>query len=113
MSLPTTMKACQIQSQGGIEVIEMRDVPVPVPGPGEVLFKSQYAGVNFIDTYQRGGVYKLPMPHILGNESSGVIVALGPGHDEKLYGFGMGDRVVVSIFLEKYNKISVELKKLI
>ena len=47
-SLPSSMKAIQIQAQGGPEVIELRDVPVPKPGPGQVLIRVEHAGVNFI-----------------------------------------------------------------
>lgn len=55
----------------------------------------EYAGVNFIDTYQRGGIYKLPMPFILGNESAGEVVALGEGGD--MHGLKVGDKVAVSV----------------
>lgn len=89
-SLPAKQRALQIQSQGGLEVLEIREVDVPTPKEGQVLIKVQWAGVNFIDTYQRGGVYKLPMPYILGNESSGTIAAIGPS----VSGFSVGDKVV-------------------
>ncbi|KAK4701358.1 NADPH:quinone reductase, partial [Phenoliferia sp. Uapishka_3] len=88
-----TMRACQISEQGALDVIKVKQVPVPTPGMGQVLFKVEYAGVNFIDTYQRAGIYKLPMPHILGNESSGEVVAVGEGVDEATFGFKVGDKV--------------------
>ncbi|ORY57693.1 hypothetical protein BCR35DRAFT_309589 [Leucosporidium creatinivorum] len=91
--LPTTIRAAQIQEQGDIDVIQVIDVPFSKPGPGQVAIKVEYAGVNFIDTYQRGGVYKLPMPYTLGNESAGVVVAVGDGVDEATYGYKVGDRV--------------------
>lgn len=93
-SIPTTHLACQIASQGPLEVIPsaLSSIPVPRAGPGEVLYKVEYAGVNFIDTYQRGGVYVLPMPHVLGNESAGVVVEVGEG----VQGLAVGDRVAVS-----------------
>ncbi|KDN43188.1 GroES-like protein [Tilletiaria anomala UBC 951] len=77
-SVPSTMKALQIQKQGGLEVLEIHDVPVPQPGPGQVLLKVEWAGVNFIDTYLRSGLYKKETPFILGNESAGTIHAVGP-----------------------------------
>ncbi|GAA5932828.1 hypothetical protein JCM1841_005442 [Sporobolomyces salmonicolor] len=92
-NLPNTIKACQIQEQGDLDVLQVRDVDVPQPGKGQVVFKVDYAGVNFIDTYQRGGIYKLPMPYILGNESAGTVVAVGEGVDEATYGFKVGDKV--------------------
>ncbi|KAM0756590.1 NAD(P)-binding protein [Meredithblackwellia eburnea MCA 4105] len=92
-SIPATQKAAQILEQGDIDVIQVREVPVPKPGKGQVLYKTEYAGVNFIDTYQRGGIYKLPTPYILGNESTGVVVAVGEGVDESTYGYKVGDRV--------------------
>ncbi|KAL8283230.1 hypothetical protein RQP46_006008 [Phenoliferia psychrophenolica] len=93
MSIPKTQRACQIQAQGDLDVIQVRDIPVPTPGKGQVLYKVEYAGVNFIDTYQRGGIYKLPMPYVLGNESSGEVVALGEGVDEATFGYKVGDKV--------------------
>lgn len=90
-AIPTKMKACQIQEQGDLNVIQVRDdVEVPKPGPGQVLYKVEYAGVNFIDTYMRGGIYKMPMPMILGQESAGTVVAVGPDVDD---GFKVGDKV--------------------
>lgn len=93
MSLPQKMQACQIQEQGDLDVIKVHEIPVPQPGPGQCLIKTDYAGVNFIDTYQRGGIYKLPMPWTLGNECAGEVVALGEGVDEAEVGFKVGDKV--------------------
>ncbi|POY72962.1 hypothetical protein BMF94_3948 [Rhodotorula taiwanensis] len=91
--IPTQMRAAQIQEQGDIGVIQVRQVDVPKPGPGQVLVRVEYAGNNFIDTYQRGGVYKVPLPYILGNESAGEVVAVGEGVDEATYGYKVGDKV--------------------
>ena len=49
------------------------DFPRPTAGPGEALVKIAYSGVNFVDTYHRIGLYKLPMPAVLGSEASGVV----------------------------------------
>lgn len=87
------MRACQIQEQGPIEVIQVRDVDVPQLAQGQVLVKVEYAGVNFIDTYFRGGIYKPQLPYILGTESAGTVAAVGPGVSEESHGFKVGDRV--------------------
>jgi len=54
-------------------------VPLPKLGAGDVLVKIAYAGVNFIDTYQRGGLYPMPLPFVMGKEGAGVVVAAGAG----------------------------------
>ena len=58
------MRAIQAQRAGGPEVLELVDLPDPTPGPGEVLVKTAAAGINFIDTYRRGGMYPMPFPHV-------------------------------------------------
>ena len=76
------MKALQIQSQGGLEVLEMRELPVPSDkdlGPSQILVKVEWAGVNFIDTYLRSGLYKKDTPFVLGNEPAGTVVKVGSG----------------------------------
>ena len=67
------MKAIQVQQTGGPEVLQLVDLPVPQPKPNEVLVKIAACGVNFIDTYQREGRYKVPLPFILGQEAAGVV----------------------------------------
>ena len=74
---------------GGPEVLEYLEVPVPRPGPGRVLVRVAAAGVNFIDTYQRSGVYPRSFPSILGSEGAGTVEELGEG----VTGFAVGDRV--------------------
>jgi NADPH2:quinone reductase len=87
-------KAIQIQKPGGPEEIKLVDVPVGEPGPGEVRIRHHACGVNFIDVYQRTGLYPFPMPLVLGNEGAGVIEAVGPGvthlkvGDRAAYGTG-------------------------
>jgi NADPH2:quinone reductase len=73
------VRAVQITATGGPEVLAVRELPVPAPGPGQVLVEVEAAGVNFIDTYRRGGVYPLPLPSVLGSEGAGRVVRLGPG----------------------------------
>ena len=71
------MKAIQISQTGGPEVLQLVDLPVPQPKPNEVLAKITACGVNFIDTYQREGRYKVPLPFILGQEAAGVVSSVG------------------------------------
>jgi NADPH2:quinone reductase len=83
------MRAIQIQQPGGPESLELVDIPDPVPDAGEVLARVTAAGVNFIDTYRRSGVYPVPFPHVPGDEGAGVVVAVGDGVD----GVAVGDRI--------------------
>ncbi|MFB9375744.1 quinone oxidoreductase [Kineococcus gynurae] len=73
------MRAVQITETGGPEVLTVVDVEPPRPGPGEVLVAVEAAGVNFIDTYRRGGVYPLQLPAILGSEGAGRVLSTGEG----------------------------------
>ncbi len=63
MSLPTTMKAIIATGKGGPEILQLGDVAVPQPGPGEVLVKGAAAGVNRPDIVQRQGFYPAPKGH--------------------------------------------------
>jgi len=65
---------------------------LPEPGPGEVVVRNRAIGLNFIDTYQRSGLYKVPLPFVAGNEGAGEVVELGPGVDD----VEVGDRVAYS-----------------
>jgi NADPH2:quinone reductase len=73
------MKAIQVRSSGGPEVLELRKLPDPVPHAGEVLVRVHTSGVNFIDVYFREGKYKAKLPFIPGLEGSGLVEALGEG----------------------------------
>ena len=68
-----------IERHGGPEVLTIADRPVGDPGPGEVRIAQRACGLNFIDVYQRSGLYKLALPAALGMEASGVIEAVGAG----------------------------------
>lgn len=72
------MKAIRIHATGGLEALRLEDVPQPVPGPGQVVVRIEAAGVNFIDVYQRTGLYRLATPFTLGQEAAGVVVAVDP-----------------------------------
>lgn len=83
------MRAVIATAAGGPEVLQYTDVPDPVPGPDEVLVRVAAAGVNFIDTYRRAGIYPVPFPHGVGSEGAGEVVAVG-GDVSTL---AVGDRV--------------------
>jgi NADPH2:quinone reductase len=72
-------KAIQIQQPGGPEALQLVDVQVGEPGPGEVRIRHHACGLNYIDVYHRNGAYPLPMPHGIGAEGAGVIEAVGAG----------------------------------
>jgi NADPH2:quinone reductase len=72
-------KAIQIQKTGGPEEMKLVDLPVGEPGPGEVRIRHHACGLNFIDVYQRTGLYPFPLPLGMGNEAAGVIEAVGDG----------------------------------
>lgn len=83
------MKAIRILSNGGPEALVLADIPLPAPAAGQVRLRVEAAGVNFIDTYQRGGLYPVPLPHTLGLEAAGVVTAVGPD----VSGVSVGDRI--------------------
>ena len=72
-------KAVRFQKNGGPEVLQWEDVEVGNPGPGEARVRHKACGLNFIDVYQRAGLYKLPLPSGAGNEGAGVVEAVGAG----------------------------------
>jgi len=82
-------KAIRVYEAGGPEVLKWEDVDVAAPGAGEALVRQTAAGLNFIDTYQRSGLYPMTLPAIMGNEGAGVVEAVGAGVTE----VQPGDRV--------------------
>lgn len=71
------MKAIRVNTPGGIEALSYEDIPDPSPAPNEVLVRTEAAGVNYIDTYQRTGRYPVEPPFTLGMEGAGVVVEVG------------------------------------
>jgi NADPH:quinone reductase len=71
------MRAVVATRPGGIDVLEVREVPKPSPGPGELLVEVAASGVNFIDVYKREGRYPTPTPFVLGGECAGAVAAVG------------------------------------
>ncbi len=82
-------QAIRIQRHGGPEVMSLGTAPDAVPGPGEALVRVEAAGVNFIDTYHRTGLYPIPLPFTPGVEGAGVVEAVGEGVSD----LAPGDRV--------------------
>lgn len=68
-----------IEKAGGPEVMTLVELEIGAPGPGEVRIAHKVCGLNFIDVYQRSGLYPMELPHALGMEAAGVIEAVGPG----------------------------------
>jgi NADPH2:quinone reductase len=83
------VQAIRFAKTGGPEVLEWQQVEIGKPGPGQVRLKHTAVGLNYIDTYQRSGLYPMPMPSGLGSEAAGIIEEIGPG----VSGLKPGDRV--------------------
>jgi len=94
------MKAIRFEQIGGPEVLKFVDVELAAPGPGQVRVRHTAIGVNFIDTYHRSGLYKLPLPSGLGSEAAGVVDALGSG----VTALNIGDRVAYAGALGAYSE---------
>ena len=92
------MRAIQITQAGGPQVLTPTELPDPAPGPGEILVEVAAAGVNYIDTYQREGIYPVALPFVPGLEAVGRVVALGADVE----GFAVGDRVAWCEVLGSY-----------
>ena len=92
------MRAIQIRATGGPEALELADLPIPHPGPGQALLRIETTGVNFIEAYFRKGQYKATLPMTPGSEAAGVIEELGPC----VSGFAVGESVVSVAVLGSY-----------
>ncbi|WP_054046398.1 quinone oxidoreductase [Alloactinosynnema sp. L-07] len=90
-------KAVEVAETGGPEVLTYTDRDIPTPGPGEILVRVAAAGVNYIDIYQRSGLYPLPRPFVLGLEGAGTVEAVGEDS-----GFTVGERVAWADALGSY-----------
>ncbi len=86
------MKAIRIHETGGADKLRVDEVAVPEPAAGEVRFRVEAAGLNFIDTYQRSGLYPVKLPYTLGGEAAGVVTAVGAGVTDPR----VGDRVATA-----------------
>lgn len=83
------MHAIIATAAGGPDVLDLIEVDDPAPGPRDLLVRTVAAGVNFIDTYRRAGVYPMTYPHVVGSEGAGEVVAVG----SQVEGFAVGDLV--------------------
>tara|TARA_B110001450_G_scaffold204739_1_gene194463 strand:+ start:1 stop:972 length:972 start_codon:yes stop_codon:yes gene_type:complete len=83
------MKAVEINKTGGPEVLEVKDITLSAPGPGEVTIEQKAIGLNYIDTYHRSGLYPLKLPSGIGLEGAGVITEVG----ENVKDFKAGDKI--------------------
>lgn len=97
------MKAVRVHKYGGPEVLTIDDIPVPEPKAGEARVKIEAIGINFIDIYQRTGLYPIQTPFTLGSEGAGVVDAVGPGVTE----VRKGDRVAYSMVIGAYAEFAV------
>ncbi len=97
------MKAIRVQEVGGPEAMKLEDVPQPEPAGGEARVRLETIGVNYIDTYHRTGLYKVPLPFTPGMEAAGVVDAVGPDVEE----VRAGDRVAYAGTLGAYAEQAV------
>lgn len=96
-------QAVRIHQTGGPEVLRLEEVAIGEPGPGEVRIRHTAIGLNFIDIYERTGLYPVSLPAVLGREAAGVVEAVGPGVKE----LAVGDRVAYPGVPGAYSKARV------
>lgn len=97
------MKAIRVHQYGGPEVLKYEEIPLPEPGAGEARVKIEAIGLNYIDIYQRTGLYPLTVPFTLGREGAGVVDAVGPNVTE----VKKGDRVAYAMEPGSYAEYAV------
>ena len=97
------MKAIRVRETGGPEVLRVETVDDPIAGPGEVLVRVEAVGLNFIEVYNRTGIYKSPLPFTPGEEGAGTVAAVGPGVSD----VRVGDRVVSYNLRGSYAELAV------
>jgi NADPH2:quinone reductase len=97
------MKAVRVHKYGGPEVLAVEEIPVPEPQPGQARVKIEAIGINYIDIYQRAGLYPLQTPFTLGREAAGTIDAVGPNATE----VKVGDRVAYAMEPGAYAEYAV------
>lgn len=83
------VRAFVVREYGGPEKLQLEDVEVGAPGPGQLRIRNRAIGLNFVDVYQRTGLYKTQQPFVAGNEGAGEVIAVGPD----VTGFAVGDRI--------------------
>jgi NADPH2:quinone reductase len=96
-------KAIRFHKTGGPEVLQLDEVPVGEPGPGQARVRHTAIGVNFVDTYQRSGLYPMQLPQVAGNEGAGVVEAVGPNVTD----VKKGDRVAYTGLPGSYCEVRI------
>jgi NADPH2:quinone reductase len=96
------MKAIRVHEAGGPEVLRLEEVPDPTPGLGEVVARIERVGVNFIEVYQRKGIYPMKLPYTPGREAAGTVTAVGP----EVTRVKVGDRVASEVFNGAYAELA-------
>lgn len=97
------MRAMRVKEYGGPEAMALEDLSLPKPGEGQALVRLEAVGVNFIDIYQRAGLYPVPLPFTPGNEGAGIVEETGPGVTE----VAAGDRVAYAGAMGSYAELAV------
>ncbi len=97
------IKAIVASQPGGPEVLELTEVERPTAAPGPLRIKVAAVGVNFIETYERQGIYNVPFPHTPGSEASGTIAEVGPGVED----YRVGQRVATAEGRATYAEFAV------
>jgi NADPH2:quinone reductase len=97
------VKAIRVHETGGAEALRLETIPDPIPGPGQVLVRLEAIGVNFIEIYQRRGLYKVQMPFVPGEEGAGTVAAIGSGVED----VRIGDRVASVNFRGSYAELAI------
>jgi len=97
------VRAIRIHETGGADALRLDTIADPVPGPGQVLVRLEAIGVNFIEIYQRRGIYKVPMPVVPGEEGAGVVEAVGSGVED----IRIGDRVASVNLIGAYAELAL------
>jgi NADPH2:quinone reductase len=97
------MKAVRVHKYGGPEVLAVEEIPIPEPQPDQARVKIEAIGINYIDIYQRTGLYPLQTPFTLGREAAGTVDAVGPNATE----VKVGDRVAYAMEPGAYAEYAV------
>jgi len=96
------MRAIRVHEAGGPEVLRLEEVAEPTPGPGEIVARIDKVGINFIEVYQRKGVYPMKFPYTPGREGAGTVTAVGSGVTR----VKVGDRVASEVFNGAYAELA-------
>ncbi|HKY04056.1 MAG TPA: quinone oxidoreductase, partial [Blastocatellia bacterium] len=96
------MKAILVETHGGPDVLQYRDMETPAPSAGEALVRLKAIGVNYIDVYHRTGLYPMPLPFVPGMEAAGVVEAVGEG----VANLAVGDRVAYAMVPGAYAEMA-------